>query len=768
MNGNEISSTLTFARKPILQVVAQAFKGGALCATALVVCCLFTSAPAQRRTSRRATTTRRPAATAPQASSSASYVEMAQAAVREGRVAEAATLYDRALGLDAKNFKALDGIVTILVAQKRLGEAHKRVDRALVVQPTSAPLHFLKAHLYGLEPNVQGAEDELRRTIELDANYLPAYFALGTLYINTKRQESAIVEFQRVLARQPGNVGAHTLIGIIEFSRLNYEAAAAAYRQALKTDPDAVVAANNLAWLTAEYGVGSLDEAVRLAQSVVRRFPEEAGFIDTLGWVYYKKGMHQAAIEQLRKAVESNGDNPSYRYHLGMAYLAAGTRAEAQRELEAAQRLSQGKEFAYALKLERALAGLTSGEDETTAQLRVQIESTTNEMERARIARVLADRLVELNRAEEARAELRRLTQTEDFDPVRYYNVGNALARLGDTEGAITAYRKAIAQKRGNYARAQNNLGVVLMRVGRWDEAYEAFTAALRAENFVYAEASYNLGRLHAVRGENDLAIRELRRTLALQSNHVDAGIALARVYAAEGEMERSAATLNSIRTEDEAAKQRIAEARNLIATAATLAADDEGKSLEARSSETRSAETRSVSIARPAVVRASTAAPRLTLDAESHDLLQRARTAREKERYAEAVTLYRRVLAGQNNYFAPANLELGYALVSLKRYEEAMLAFEAVAAKDGARYPIVYYHLGRLYELRGQIEPAAENYGRAATAFGDTNPQFLLDVSRVRERQGNLQAALTAMEAYVQANVKQGRADEWAMTRLA
>jgi hypothetical protein len=40
---------------------------------------------------------------------------------------------------------------------------------------------------------------------------------------------------------------------------------------------------------------------VRLAQGVVQKNPNIAGFVDTLGWVYYKKGLYGAAIEQLQK-----------------------------------------------------------------------------------------------------------------------------------------------------------------------------------------------------------------------------------------------------------------------------------------------------------------------------------------------------------------------------------------------------------------------------------------------------------------------------------
>ncbi len=49
-------------------------------------------------------------------------------------------------------------------------------------------------------------------------------------------------------------------------------------------------------------GKGNLDEAVRLAQGVVQKNPNVAGFIDTLGWVYYKKGLYGSAVEQLAES----------------------------------------------------------------------------------------------------------------------------------------------------------------------------------------------------------------------------------------------------------------------------------------------------------------------------------------------------------------------------------------------------------------------------------------------------------------------------------
>ena len=87
-----------------------------------------------------------------------------------------------------------------------------------------------------------------------------------------------------------------------------------------------------------------------------------------------------------------------------------------------------------------------------------------------------------------------------------------------------------------------------------------------------------------------------------------------------------------------------------------------------------------------------------------------------------EAVDNFRRVLNRQDGYFPPANLELSYALLSLKRHEEAVPHLLQVTQRDGARYPISYFHLARVYELKGELKLAEAAFSQAPP----TNPQFL------------------------------------------
>ena len=295
------------------------------------------------------------------------YNNLASIAVAENKLDDAIGLFENTLKLDATNFNALNGLIAVYARKNQLDKAHGRIDQVLNSYQNNASLHYLKAQVYGYQHDVKGSEAELRKTLEIDAQYLAAYSALGALFVNSKQVDRAIAEYRKILELRPDNSTAYTLIGMLEDSRKNYDGAADSYRKALEKDQNAIIAANNLAWLYAVEGKGNLDEAVRLAQGVVQKNPNVAGFVDTLGWVYYKKGLYGAAVEQLKKAVlvdettaRNNNSAPSatYHYHLGMALKAKGDKEGSRRELEASLRLADKAPFTDIDEARKALATL--------------------------------------------------------------------------------------------------------------------------------------------------------------------------------------------------------------------------------------------------------------------------------------------------------------------------------------------------------------------------------------------------------------------------
>jgi tetratricopeptide (TPR) repeat protein len=377
--------------------------------------------------------------------------------------------------------------------------------------------------------------------------------------------------------------------------------------------------------------------------------------------------------------------------------------------------------FAQAEKPAPTVEKDVDNKKDPVATLRDEIEAAPNAAERNRLQLKLADLLLTMGHKPEAMKELNSIANSTEFDPIGFYNLGNTFARLGESDAAIAAYRTAIEQRNGRYSRAYNNLGVVLLRSGRWDEAYDALLSALKIESFRYAEASYNLGRVYAARGQYDLAAREWRRALAVNPQHDAAAQALART-GSEEQIVVASQPKSSTRPQPTAVAKK--------SSAASLAP-----------------------------------APKvLTLDQASFDYLQRARNASERGKMTEAVDNFQRLLKRHDGYFPPANLELSYALLNLQRYDEAINNLVAVSTRDGARYPISYYHLARLYEMKGEIKLAEAAFVKAAPS----NPQFLLDVTRVREKLGDYKGSLDAMEQYLNLMEKQGEKPTWSDQRLA
>jgi len=277
--------------------------------------------------------------------SASAQINLAKVSLAERDFTAALAIYDKALALDPQNFDAVTGTVNTLIKLGDTAKAHAKIEEMMGVNAGKADvvaaLRYLNSTVFTAEKNPTAAEKELLSAIDLDADYLPAYSAYAGLLAEQNRADEAVAQYEKIIEKRPG-AQAFTMLGILEETRGNRTQAEAAYRSALEKDPETPIAANNLAWLLAENN-GNLDEALRLANSAVSKGQSVAGYYDTLGWVYLKKGLTSPAVEQLKKAValeeasaKRNGfaPNPGYRVRLGMALAKAGDKASAKREVE--------------------------------------------------------------------------------------------------------------------------------------------------------------------------------------------------------------------------------------------------------------------------------------------------------------------------------------------------------------------------------------------------------------------------------------------------
>lgn len=115
--------------------------------------------------------------------------------------------------------------------------------------------------------------------------------------------------------------------GLLDSMKLSEEAERL-FLDALAVHPFSHEVKNYLAYTWAERGV-RLDEANRLANDALQAEPENAAYLDTKGWILFKKARIFDALQFLLRAAEYDKEEPVILDHAGDALAAAGREAEA-------------------------------------------------------------------------------------------------------------------------------------------------------------------------------------------------------------------------------------------------------------------------------------------------------------------------------------------------------------------------------------------------------------------------------------------------------
>jgi tetratricopeptide (TPR) repeat protein len=270
------------------------------------------------------------------------FPSMAAVQVQQGNLAwlrknrrEAKQAFDAALKSDPSNREALNGLVAIAVAEKDVAAAESIVNARVASAPKDGSLLLTLGNLKQIAGDFDGAAAAYQQAVVVSPSLLPAYQALGALYVKQNKLPQALQEFNNAAARAPDSVAMQTAAGVLSDLLNKPEEARKRYERVLELNPRAPVAANNLAWMYAQSGA-NLDIALQLAQIAKAQLPDRPEVNDTLGWIYCQKGLTGLAIQALTESTRSQPDNPTYLFHLGVAYAKAGDAPKARAALDKA------------------------------------------------------------------------------------------------------------------------------------------------------------------------------------------------------------------------------------------------------------------------------------------------------------------------------------------------------------------------------------------------------------------------------------------------
>ena len=183
---------------------------------------------------------------------------------------------------------------------------------------------------YFVAKDFERAAEELAVVVSEEEKNPLIWYLYGVSLLGIGRANEAVEALERALFASRGNdhqneddlLKIYNGLAIAHGRAGDPELAGPYLQKALALDPASIRAMNNLAFYYAEND-RNLDEALNLARKAAEVGPDDGGHpmsLDTLGWVYFKRGNYSAALKTLTLAVKLLPDSPTVYYHLGMAY----------------------------------------------------------------------------------------------------------------------------------------------------------------------------------------------------------------------------------------------------------------------------------------------------------------------------------------------------------------------------------------------------------------------------------------------------------------
>lgn len=263
------------------------------------------------------------------------------------RYEDAASLIDRLLESDADKPENLYLAVALHRARGEEEALHRFTERLIRARFTGDERDRNLAALYLRTDRADRAVPLLEKLLERGAAEGGLHAAwLVRAHLQLDRPREAIEAAERGAERFPDRAAELSYLASLGHDELGDDrAAVAALRRAVEHDPAYGPANNALAyrWATRNR---HLDEALELARRAVRADEDSAAYLDTLGWVHYKRGRFDLAVTWLERARRSDdGEYPVIVDHLGDALYRAGKGERAVRAWRQAGELLESKDW---------------------------------------------------------------------------------------------------------------------------------------------------------------------------------------------------------------------------------------------------------------------------------------------------------------------------------------------------------------------------------------------------------------------------------------
>jgi tetratricopeptide (TPR) repeat protein len=235
---------------------------------------------------------------------------------------------------------------SLLVLQKKTDEAKFQFQLVTETEPGNEAAW---GKLLELSLQTQDIPEVIRicnKCIELFPDLPPYYFYLGVAHYQEKHYQEALEAYRKGLSVIPPENASlksdfYGQIGDIYYQMGQLDKTFEAYDEALKYNENNVVVLNNYAYFLS-LSDKDLEKAERMSAITIKQEPDNATYLDTYAWIFFKQGNYTLAKFYLESALEKDKTkSPELVDHYGDILYMSGEKEKAVEQWKKAKELGK-------------------------------------------------------------------------------------------------------------------------------------------------------------------------------------------------------------------------------------------------------------------------------------------------------------------------------------------------------------------------------------------------------------------------------------------
>ncbi|MDR2742763.1 MAG: tetratricopeptide repeat protein [Treponema sp.] len=158
----------------------------------------------------------------------------------------------------------------------------------------------------------------LEQVLTAGADPLRVYqcrMTLAYIYVITHRSRLAEFELGQLIKNGFASAQIYTTLAYAAWVRKNFAQALELYEKALEIDEKNTTAMNGIGYILVDTDRDVM-RGLRLCRKTVDRYPQNAAYLDSLGWAYYKSGNSPEARVWVRRALDMAPGQEEIRKHM--------------------------------------------------------------------------------------------------------------------------------------------------------------------------------------------------------------------------------------------------------------------------------------------------------------------------------------------------------------------------------------------------------------------------------------------------------------------